>query len=118
MCIDWRSAREIKKGDEIAWYADGDYTVRNEYNASTAYGFGLFSFSPPSSTLFFFLLLIVFYHCCSHFALLYGKDLVTFDGSLVVFNAEIRSNSFSSIRLFRVCYFCLIELCGSPPKGL
>lgn len=34
------SAREINKGDEIAWYADGDYTVRNEYNPSIAYGFG------------------------------------------------------------------------------
>ncbi|KAI3915607.1 hypothetical protein MKX01_015432 [Papaver californicum] len=31
------SAREVKKGDEIAWYADGDYTVRNEYNTSIAY---------------------------------------------------------------------------------
>lgn len=34
------SAREINKGDEIAWYADGDYTVRNEYNPDIAYGFG------------------------------------------------------------------------------
>ncbi|RWW12170.1 hypothetical protein GW17_00024184 [Ensete ventricosum] len=34
------SGREINKGDEIAWYADGDYTVRNEYNPSIAYGFG------------------------------------------------------------------------------
>ncbi|MQM00433.1 hypothetical protein Taro_033172 [Colocasia esculenta] len=37
-----RSAREINKGDEIAWYADGDYTVWNEYNASVAYSFGLY----------------------------------------------------------------------------
>lgn len=36
------SVREINKGDEIAWYADGDYTVRNEYNPSIAYGFGLY----------------------------------------------------------------------------
>lgn len=34
------SPREVNKGDEIAWYADGDYTVRNEYNPSIAYGFG------------------------------------------------------------------------------
>lgn len=34
------SMREINKGDEVAWYADGDYTVRNEYNSSIAYGFG------------------------------------------------------------------------------
>ncbi|KAL5993166.1 hypothetical protein ACLOJK_014089 [Asimina triloba] len=37
------SPREINRGDEIAWYADGDYTVRNEYNASVAYGFGQYS---------------------------------------------------------------------------
>ncbi|GMP46882.1 hypothetical protein CsSME_00014872 [Camellia sinensis var. sinensis] len=34
------SVREINKGDEIAWYADGDYTVRNEFNSNIAYGFG------------------------------------------------------------------------------
>lgn len=34
------SAREINKGDEIAWYADGDYMVRSEYSPSIAYGFG------------------------------------------------------------------------------
>lgn len=34
------SPREINKGDEIAWYADGDYIVRNEYNPSISYGFG------------------------------------------------------------------------------
>lgn len=34
------SPREINKGDEIAWYADGDFTVRNEFNPSIAYGFG------------------------------------------------------------------------------
>lgn len=36
-----RSEREYHKGDEIAWYADGDKTtVRNEYNPMTAYAFG------------------------------------------------------------------------------
>lgn len=46
--VDWLSLccllspREINKGDEIAWYADGDYTVRNEYNSAIAYGFGLY----------------------------------------------------------------------------
>ncbi|KAG4969416.1 hypothetical protein JHK85_035837 [Glycine max] len=34
------SGREINKGDEVAWYADGDSIVRNEYNPSVAYGFG------------------------------------------------------------------------------
>lgn len=34
------SEREFQKGDEIAWYADGDKLVRNEYNPATAYAFG------------------------------------------------------------------------------
>ncbi|KAH0753270.1 hypothetical protein KY285_006418 [Solanum tuberosum] len=33
------SEREYHKGDEIAWYADGGKTVRNEYNPATAYAF-------------------------------------------------------------------------------
>ncbi|KAK9096088.1 hypothetical protein Sjap_021585 [Stephania japonica] len=43
------SAREIDKGDEIAWYADGDYTVRSEFNSSTAYGFDRV-FGPATTT--------------------------------------------------------------------
>ncbi|PON73206.1 Kinesin-like protein [Parasponia andersonii] len=43
------SAREINKGDEIAWYADGDNTVRNEYNPSIAYGFDRV-FGPATTT--------------------------------------------------------------------
>ncbi|KAE8100703.1 hypothetical protein FH972_018571 [Carpinus fangiana] len=43
------SVREINKGDEIAWYADGDYTVRNEYNPSIAYGFDRV-FGPATTT--------------------------------------------------------------------
>lgn len=35
------SEREYNKGDEIAWYADGDKIVRNEYNPATAYAFGI-----------------------------------------------------------------------------
>ncbi|PPD91154.1 hypothetical protein GOBAR_DD11890 [Gossypium barbadense] len=31
--------REFQRGDEIAWYADGDKIVRNEYNPATAYAF-------------------------------------------------------------------------------
>lgn len=34
------SEREFQRGDEIAWYADGDKIVRNEYNPVTAYAFG------------------------------------------------------------------------------
>ncbi|KAH9691254.1 kinesin-like protein KIN-7E [Citrus sinensis] len=43
------SPREVNKGDEIAWYADGDYTVRNEYNPSIAYGFDKV-FGPATTT--------------------------------------------------------------------
>ncbi|KAF9608983.1 hypothetical protein IFM89_012322 [Coptis chinensis] len=43
------SVREINKGDEIAWYADGDYTVRNEFNSSIAYGFDRV-FGPATTT--------------------------------------------------------------------
>ncbi|KAF5182587.1 Kinesin-like protein kin-7e protein [Thalictrum thalictroides] len=43
------SAREINKGDEIAWYADGDYTVRNEFNSSIGYGFDRV-FGPATTT--------------------------------------------------------------------
>lgn len=43
------SHREINKGDEIAWYADGEFTVRNEYNPSIAYGFDKV-FGPATTT--------------------------------------------------------------------
>ncbi|KAF5758671.1 putative plus-end-directed kinesin ATPase transcription factor C2H2 family [Helianthus annuus] len=33
------SERECQRGDEIAWYADGDKLVRNEYNPVTSYAF-------------------------------------------------------------------------------
>ncbi|KAM7264895.1 hypothetical protein ACFE04_002578 [Oxalis oulophora] len=33
------SEREFHRGDEIAWYADGDKIVRNEFNPATAYAF-------------------------------------------------------------------------------
>lgn len=36
----WRSPREIRKGEEIAWYADGETIVRNEQNQSIAYAYG------------------------------------------------------------------------------
>jgi hypothetical protein len=38
------SEREYQRGDEIAWYADGDKIVRNEFNPATAYAFGIFIF--------------------------------------------------------------------------
>ncbi|XP_076894622.1 kinesin-like protein KIN-7D, mitochondrial [Bidens hawaiensis] len=31
--------REYQRGDEVAWYADGDKLVRNEYNPATSYAF-------------------------------------------------------------------------------
>ncbi|MFQ6639820.1 hypothetical protein Gotur_016132, partial [Gossypium turneri] len=43
------SPREINKGDEIAWYAEGDFTVRNEFNPSIAYGFDRV-FGPATTT--------------------------------------------------------------------
>ncbi|CAN1176128.1 Kinesin-like protein KIN-7E, chloroplastic [Linum perenne] len=44
------SNRELGKGDEVAWYADGDQTVKNEYNPSIAYGFGtIFAYGVTSS---------------------------------------------------------------------
>ncbi|GFP84313.1 kinesin-related protein 11 [Phtheirospermum japonicum] len=43
------SGREISKGDEVAWYADGDYTVRNEFNADIGYGFDRV-FGPATTT--------------------------------------------------------------------
>ncbi|KAI4307253.1 hypothetical protein L6164_030459 [Bauhinia variegata] len=43
------SARELNKGDEIAWYADGDHIVRNEYNPSVEYGFDKV-FGPATTT--------------------------------------------------------------------
>ncbi|MFS7918497.1 hypothetical protein Hanom_Chr03g00201891 [Helianthus anomalus] len=35
--------REYQRGDEVAWYADGDKLVRNEYNLATSYAFGTIS---------------------------------------------------------------------------
>ncbi|PIN26244.1 Kinesin-like protein [Handroanthus impetiginosus] len=43
------SEREYQRGDEIAWYADGDKIVRNEYNPMTAYGFDRV-FDPNTNT--------------------------------------------------------------------
>eukprot|EP00249_Psilotum_nudum_P009640 c22061_g2_i1 orf=468-4226(+) len=43
------SAREIQRGDEVSWYADGDTTVRSEYNPLTAYGFDRV-FGPATTT--------------------------------------------------------------------
>ncbi|THU57821.1 hypothetical protein C4D60_Mb03t07590 [Musa balbisiana] len=34
------SPREIRQGEEIAWYADGDTIVRSEHNPSLAYAYG------------------------------------------------------------------------------
>ncbi|KAG6528345.1 hypothetical protein ZIOFF_010499 [Zingiber officinale] len=34
------SQREIRQGEEIAWYADGDTIVRSEHNPTLAYAYG------------------------------------------------------------------------------
>jgi len=41
--------REIQRGDEVAWYADGDSTVRSELCLSTAYAFDRV-FAPATTT--------------------------------------------------------------------
>ncbi|MQL82026.1 hypothetical protein Taro_014479, partial [Colocasia esculenta] len=43
------SDREFQRGDEIAWYADGDKLVRSEYNPATAYAFDRV-FGPSAAT--------------------------------------------------------------------
>ncbi|GJN02901.1 hypothetical protein PR202_ga20292 [Eleusine coracana subsp. coracana] len=48
-CILWCSPREMNKGDEVAWYADGDNMVRNEYNPSIAFAFDKV-FGPATTT--------------------------------------------------------------------
>ncbi|WJX78725.1 Kinesin-like protein KIN-7K, chloroplastic [Trifolium repens] len=41
--------REIRHGEEIAWYADGDTVVRNEYNPSIAFAYDRV-FGPTTTT--------------------------------------------------------------------
>ncbi|KAK1364970.1 hypothetical protein POM88_040531 [Heracleum sosnowskyi] len=43
------SDREYQIGDELAWYADGDKIVRNEYNLMTSYAFDKV-FGPSTAT--------------------------------------------------------------------
>lgn len=43
------NSREIGKGDEVAWFADGDYSLQNEFNPSVAYGFDRV-FGPATTT--------------------------------------------------------------------
>ncbi|KAG9459852.1 hypothetical protein H6P81_004360 [Aristolochia fimbriata] len=43
------SPREIRQGDEVAWYADGDTIVRNEHNPSIAYAYDRV-FGPTTTT--------------------------------------------------------------------
>eukprot|EP00268_Persea_americana_P022805 TRINITY_DN22601_c0_g1_i1.p1 TRINITY_DN22601_c0_g1~~TRINITY_DN22601_c0_g1_i1.p1 ORF type:complete len:1106 (-),score=268.84 TRINITY_DN22601_c0_g1_i1:302-3619(-) len=47
------SDREFQRGDEIAWYADGDKVVRSEYNPATAYAFDrVFGPATPSHVVY------------------------------------------------------------------
>lgn len=43
------SPKEIKQGEEIAWYADGETIVRNEYNPTIAYAYDRV-FGPTTTT--------------------------------------------------------------------
>lgn len=49
------SPREIRQGEEVAWYADGDTIVRNEHNPSVAYAYGTLRiiFEVQSGILFY-----------------------------------------------------------------
>ncbi|CAH2075901.1 unnamed protein product [Thlaspi arvense] len=44
------SDREYQRGDEVAWYPDGDTMVRHEYNPLTAYAFDKV-FGPQATTI-------------------------------------------------------------------
>ncbi|EOA15945.1 hypothetical protein CARUB_v10004039mg [Capsella rubella] len=44
------SDREYQRGDEVAWYPDGDTLVRHEYNPLTAYAFDKV-FGPQATTI-------------------------------------------------------------------
>lgn len=47
------SEREFQRGDEIAWYADGDKVVRNEYNPATAFAFDkVFGPATPTNAVY------------------------------------------------------------------
>ncbi|TYH54179.1 hypothetical protein ES332_D09G151000v1 [Gossypium tomentosum] len=43
------SPRELRQGEEIAWYADGETIVRNEHNQTTAYAYDRV-FAPTTTT--------------------------------------------------------------------
>ncbi|KAL4195940.1 hypothetical protein AMTRI_Chr04g243610 [Amborella trichopoda] len=43
------SPREIRQGDEVSWYADGDTILRNEHNPATAYAYDRV-FGPTTTT--------------------------------------------------------------------
>jgi centromeric protein E len=43
------SPREIRQGEEVAWYADGDTVVRSEQNPSVAYAYDRV-FAPTTTT--------------------------------------------------------------------
>ncbi|KAL8217753.1 hypothetical protein R6Q57_021126 [Mikania cordata] len=43
------NSREIGKGDEVAWFADGDYSIQNEFNSAINYGFDRV-FGPATTT--------------------------------------------------------------------
>ncbi|OVA20703.1 Kinesin [Macleaya cordata] len=43
------SPKEIRQGEEVAWYADGETIVRNEYNPSIAYAYDRV-FGPTTTT--------------------------------------------------------------------
>ena len=65
------SPREIRQGEEIAWYADGETILRNEHNPSIAYAYGklimlsLFILTERKISSLFMFVLIKKNLCCS-----------------------------------------------------
>lgn len=47
----WDSPKEIRHGEEIAWYADGETIVRSEHNPSIAYAYGNFVLASKYSVM-------------------------------------------------------------------
>jgi hypothetical protein len=66
ICFRLLSPREIRQGEEIAWYADGDTVVRSEQNPNVAYAYGTCLWYPICSRILG--LLSWLYHTASSLA--------------------------------------------------
>lgn len=48
----WSSPREIRQGEEIAWYANGETIVRNENTPSIAFAYGMIQYSDACGEIY------------------------------------------------------------------